>query len=271
MKKSCFSRTVVVCLLAFLTVFLLTGCPGLIGSMHTVTLVDGDSASPQKVSDGDTFYSYNPYKSYNYFLYWSESKKSLSSIRKFDKNTPIKKDITLYAIYTPKLDEIQSVSNSEITIILYDTEVYPLDDGNYAGLEFSYSTDGTNFTKFNFTSAPTYSDLGGYRYLTYDRSTMDTTIPEGNITYKVTNGHETSKYEFEYISPENAATITFIDNGTTKATRTILKGTSLSSSKKPINPSKSYNYFLYWSESKASKETATEFDFTQPINEDKTL
>nr|MCR4790318.1 InlB B-repeat-containing protein [Treponemataceae bacterium] len=211
-------------------------------------------------------------KSYNYFLYWSESKASKETATEFDFTQPINEDKTLYAIYTPKLRSVQTASYSEIEIKLDGTEVYPLDDGNYAGLVFSYSTDDTNYTEFNFNKAPDYKDASWYRYLTYKFANVDATIPEGSVKFRVSNGKQTIESEkITVINPEHAATITFDDNGKTLQTKTIVKGSVLPSSEKPSNPSESYNYFLYWSESKASKETATEFDFTQPINEDKTL
>jgi len=240
--------------------------------MHTVTFIDNDDPPfPETVCDGRTFYKSNPSSPYNYFLYWSESKSSLSSIREFSKDTPITRDVTLYSIYTPILSSLESVSNFELVIELSDKRVYPLDDGNYAGLEFSYSTDGTNFTKFNFTSAPSYSDSYFNRTLTYSLSSINTTLPEGDITFKVTNGHETFTKSCNYISPENAAIITFIDKGRTVSTKIISKGTVLSDSDKPSISTDYYNYFMYWSESKASKATATEFDFSKPIDADKTF
>ena len=273
MKKShlFFSFKVLSCFLVCLTIFLLTGCPT-VSMMHTVTFIDNEEPPfTETVYDGRTFYKSNPSSSYNYFLYWSESKSSLSSIREFSKDTPITRDVTLYSIYTPRLSSLESVSNFELVIELSDKRVHPLDDGNYAGLEFSYSTDGTNFTKFNFTSAPSYSDTYSNRILAYSLSSINTTLPEGDITFKVTNGYETFTKSCNYISPENAATITFIDKGRTVSTKIISKGTVLSDSDKPSISSGYYNYFMYWSESKASKATATEFDFSKPIDADKTF
>ena len=65
--------------------------------------------------------------------------------------------------------------------------------------------------------------------------------------------------------------VTFNDNGTINNIVPLTAGTTLSSSQKPSNPSKLYNYFLYWSTSKASKATAVEFNFATPIMTDTTL
>ena len=72
-------------------------------------------------------------------------------------------------------------------------------------------------------------------------------------------------------SNENTVTVTFNDNGYTIKTVQITSGEKISYLQKPSAPGKSCNWFLYWSESKASQATAVEFDFNTPITENKTL
>lgn len=134
-----------------------------------------------------------PYSSYNYFLYWSESKASKATAVEYDFSNPISENKTLYAIYTPKFcytssSIIQSVTVSQAEIKLNDDTVYPLEDGSYAGISFQHSTDGTNYQDFAVNSIPDYRDENGYRYLTY---TFQTALSEGTHYLKVTNGHQT--------------------------------------------------------------------------------
>ncbi len=134
-----------------------------------------------------------PYSSYNYFLYWSESKASKATAVEYDFSNPISENKTLYAIYTPKFcytssSIIQSVTASQAEIKLNDDTVYPLEDGSYAGISFQHSTDGTNYQDFAVNSIPDYRDENGYRYLTY---TFQTALSEGTHYLKVTNGHQT--------------------------------------------------------------------------------
>lgn len=136
-----------------------------------------------------------PYSSYNYFLYWSESKASKATAVEYDFSNPISENKTLYAIYTPKFyytssSIIQSVTASQAEIKLNDDTVYPLEDGSYAGISFQHSTDGTNYQDFAVNSIPDYRDENGYRYLTY---TFQTALSEGTHYLKVTNGHQTGK------------------------------------------------------------------------------
>lgn len=72
-------------------------------------------------------------------------------------------------------------------------------------------------------------------------------------------------------SNENTVTVTFNDNGYIIKTVQITSGEKISYLQKPSDPGKSCNWFLYWSESKASQATAVEFDFNTPITENKTL
>lgn len=154
--------------------------------LRTSSVTRGSTLSAsQKPSD--------PYSSYNYFLYWSESKASKATAVEYDFNNPISENKTLYAIYTPKFyytssSIIQSVTASQAEIKLNDDTVYPLEDGSYAGISFQHSTDGTNYQDFAVNSIPDYRDENGYRYLTY---TFQTALSEGTHYLKVTNGHQT--------------------------------------------------------------------------------
>lgn len=154
--------------------------------LRTSSVTSGSTLSAsQKPSD--------PYSSYNYFLYWSESKASKATAVEYDFNNPISENKTLYAIYTPKFyytssSIIQSVTASQAEIKLYNDTVYPLEDGSYAGISFQHSTDGTNYQDFAVNSIPDYRDENGYRYLTY---TFQTALSEGTHYLKVTNGHQT--------------------------------------------------------------------------------
>ena len=125
----------------------------------------------------------NPSKLFNYFLYWSESKASQKTAVEFDFTKPIKKDTVLYAIYTPKLvstNAITDLTPTQIQIQLYDINVFPLDDGSYAGLKFQHSTDGSNFVDFPLSIPSSCYDVpyGSYgdRYLTY---TFPSPLPGG--------------------------------------------------------------------------------------------
>ena len=154
--------------------------------LRTSSVTSGSTLSAsQKPSD--------PYSSYNYFLYWSESKASKATAVEYDFSNPISENKTLYAIYTPKFcytssSIIQSVTASQAEIKLNDDTVYPLEDGSYAGISFQHSTDGTNYQDFAVNSIPDYRDENGYRYLTY---TFQTALSEGTHYLKVTNGHQT--------------------------------------------------------------------------------
>ena len=154
--------------------------------LRTSSVTSGSTLSAsQKPSD--------PYSSYNYFLYWSESKASKATAVEYDFSNPISENKTLYAIYTPRFyytssSIIQSVTASQAEIKLYGNTVYPLEDGSYAGISFQHSTDGTNYQDFAVNSIPDYRDENGYRYLTY---TFQTALSEGTHYLKVTNGHQT--------------------------------------------------------------------------------
>ena len=154
--------------------------------IETVQITSGEKISYlQKPAD--------PGKAYNWFLYWSESKASQATAVEFDFNTPITENKTLYAIYCPKFyysssSIIRTVSATQVEIKLYDTSVYPLEDGSYAGISFQHSTDGSDYQAFAVNSIPTYRDESLYRYLTY---TFQNPLSEGTHYLKVTNGHET--------------------------------------------------------------------------------
>lgn len=153
--------------------------------IDTVRITSGEKISYlQKPAD--------PGKAYNWFLYWSESKASQATAVEFDFNTPITENKTLYAIYCPKFyysssSIIRTVSATQVEIKLYDTSVYPLEDGSYAGISFQHSTDGSDYQAFAVNSIPTYRDESLYRYLTY---TFQNPLSEGTHYLKVTNGHD---------------------------------------------------------------------------------
>lgn len=167
---------------------------------NTVTVTfnnNGTILKTSSVTSGSTLSASqkpsNPYSSYNYFLYWSESKASKATAVEYDFSNPISENKTLYAIYTPRFyytssSIIQSVTASQAEIKLYDDTVYPLEDGSYAGISFQHSTDGTNYQDFAVNSIPDYRDENGYRYLTY---TFQTALSEGTHYLKVTNGRQT--------------------------------------------------------------------------------
>lgn len=132
----------------------------------------------------------NPTKSGNYFLYWSESTANQASAVEFNFDAPITSNKTLYAIYTPTLYSIENVSTTQIEIKLGNKQVYPLDDGSYAGLKFQYSSDGENYQDLNL-SVPAYTkDEGAYRYLTYSLP-ASLNLSASTYTFKVTNGTNT--------------------------------------------------------------------------------
>lgn len=153
--------------------------------IETVQITSGEKISYlQKPAD--------PGKAYNWFLYWSESKASQATAVEFDFNTPITENKTLYAIYCPKFyysssSIIRTVSATQVEIKLYDTSVYPLEDGSYAGISFQHSTNESDYQAFAVNSIPTYRDESLYRYLTY---TFQNPLSEGTHYLKVTNGHE---------------------------------------------------------------------------------
>ena len=164
--------------------------------IETVQITPGETISYlQKPSD--------PGKSYNWFLYWSESKASQATAVEFDFNTPITENKTLYAIYCPKFyysssSIIRTVSATQVEIKLSDTSVYPLEDGSYAGISFQHSTNGSEYQAFAVNSIPTYRDESLYRYLTY---TFQNPLSEGTHYLKVTNGHETGTKSTDIYAP----------------------------------------------------------------------
>ena len=191
--------------------------------IKTVQITSGEKISYlQKPSD--------PGKSYNWFLYWSESKASQATAVEFDFNTPITENKTLYAIYCPKFyysssSIIRTVSATQVEIKLSDTSVYPLEDGSYAGISFQHSTDGSDYQAFAVNSIPTYRDESLYRYLTY---TFQNPLSEGTHYLKVTNGHETgtkSTYIYEPAAVTNLST-TVADSYTKVSFTTATEGYS---------------------------------------------
>lgn len=258
---------------ALLSLFVLAGCPGPAGgSSETVTVTFNDNGKVSKTvtlasgSSLSSLRSYelpsDPYKSYNYFMYWSESKESQAKAVEFDYNTPITENKTLYAIYTPSLDYISCLTNKQIQIKLSTTTLYPLDDGSYAGIKFLHSTDGINYTDFNLSKHDKAIDYSNRKYLTYN---FPTQLEAGKHYFKVTNDKES--FNSTITISENDKFITFDDAGLISSVK-VATGETIT---KPSDPYQSYNYFMYWSESKESQAKAVEFDFATPVTEDKTL
>lgn len=191
--------------------------------IETVKITSGEKISYlQKPADPD--------KSYNYFLYWSESKASQATAVEFDFNTPITENKTLYAIYCPKFYNssssiIRTVSATQVEIILSVTSVYPLEDGSYAGISFQHSTNGSEYQAFAVNSIPTYRDESLYRYLTY---TFQNPLSEGTHYLKVTNGHDSgtkSTYIYAPAAVTNLST-TVADSYTKVSFTTAIEGYS---------------------------------------------
>ena len=151
----------------------------------------------------------DPYKTYNYFSYWSESKASKDAAVEFNFSQPIFANKTLYAIYTPKLSSsaIQTVSLSQVEIKLLDDKVFPLEDGSYVNISFKYSSDGTNYQDFAVNNIPSSSrdTSDHYRYLTYDFLNV---LPAGTHYLRVTNGQETYTKSFTVDSPAAVTNLT---------------------------------------------------------------
>ncbi|WP_191017789.1 clostripain-related cysteine peptidase [Treponema zioleckii] len=139
----------------------------------------------------------NPYRTGNYFMYWSESKESQEKAVRFDFNEPIIENKTLYAIFSPELVSISNVSATDIEIKLYSNSC-PLEDGSYVGLNFKHSTDNKNFKDVNLGIPSKSENYGSYKYVTY---TFDSPLPEGMNYFKVTSKHETCKKEYRVAAP----------------------------------------------------------------------
>ena len=268
-------------LLACFFVFLFTGCPGA-ADLHpdtvTITFKNRGETKTAEVSYGDKYWGYqSTIDSYNTFLYWSKSNASIAAAEagKVDLDTAtFTENVTLYAIYSPDLyysNAITELTATQITIKLNDTDVYPLDDGSYAGVTFEHSTDDSNYEAFTISTIPTYEDVSSYRYLTY---TFDTRLSAGTHWIKVKSGSRSDTESVKCKDLTNPIQIAFYDNNTLVTTVEIESGDNLASlpaEEMPSNPSRLYNYFMYWSDSKASQAKAVEFDKTKAITEDTTL
>lgn len=261
----------------FLSIFSLFSCGGGAGGDVVVTFNLYNSTKKISIPAGQSISTIPTYampstsKSFNYFMYWSNSKADKASAVDFGNDTPIYQDTTLYAIYTPKLhpteNAIKDITKNKIEIQLYDDGVYPLNDGSYAGLQILHCTDGVNYVDYNLNIPSSYRDQSGYRYLTYELN-----LPLGPHYFKVTNGHETYT---KYITVLDTRAVNFYGaDGTLKKTIDIEVGhklSSLTSSSIPSTYLSADNYFMYWSKSKSSKSTATEFDLDTPITENTNL
>ena len=119
-------------------------------------------------------------------------KASKSAAVEFDFDTPITEDITLYSIYTPKLDAINSITPTQIEIKLFDDSVYPLDDGSYAGLKVLYSANNSTYQEVEINIPADSRDSGSYRYVTYSfpsTFSLDSTV--SRHYFRATNGTDT--------------------------------------------------------------------------------
>ena len=209
------------------------------------------------------------------FLYWSESKNSKKEAIEFDYSRPLTKDITLYAIFTPNLSEIQFVSSKLIEISTYDDDIFVLNDGSIPGMKLLYSKDNINYEPIDLSipngirkEKMVYST---YVYITY---AFENRLTQGTHYFKVSNGlKETPPFTYEIKeSFENPKSVYFNNNGAIIKIIDLESGSKISSSDIPENPyANSSNTFLYWSKSKSSQEEAIEFDFTSEITEDTTL
>ncbi len=208
-----------------------------------------------------------PYISYNRFMYWSESTASVKTAVEYDFTKPITKNTSLYATYCPRLNTnaIQQLKSTFIEIQLMDPNVCPLDDGSYAGIKFQHSTNNKDWEDMDLSIPSSKRDNSSYRYLTY---TFPEPLPGGLHYIKVTNkpyGDDT--YTESVTALFNPRTITFNDCGTILKTIELEAGEVIPDSDKPSKPSKTYNYFMHWSTSKASVEEAVEYDFSKPVND----
>ncbi|BDC94382.1 clostripain-related cysteine peptidase [Treponema bryantii] len=269
-------------LLACFFVFMFTGCPSQVNpSSVTITFKIGNETRTVDVLYGEKYWGYQSTSdAYNTFLYWSKSNDSIAAAEagKVDLNTAtFTEDVTLYAIYAPDLytstyyDSIQELTATQITFKLKGKAVYPLVDGSYAGITFEHSTDNYNYEPFTISEIPTYIDDTNFRYLTY---TFNSRLSEGTHWIKVISKNASDKKEVKCKNLTNPKTVTFYDNDTFVTSVEVESGdtlASLTTDEMPPNPSRSYNYFMYWSDSKASQAKAIEFDKTKPITKDTTL
>ncbi len=129
------------------------------------------------------------YKSWNDFLHWSAYKISKQQASAFDFYSPITKNTTLYAIYAPRICSISTITKDYIEIQLYDTNVFPLDDGSYAGIIITYALDNGYYDELSL-NPPSYEDRGGYRYLKYY---FNETLGIGTHHFRVSNDRDTTK------------------------------------------------------------------------------
>ena len=185
----------------------------IIGNPKTVTFDGRTSIKTLVVEAGQAILESekpaNPNPSGNYFMYWSKSKASLAEAVEFDFSQKITEDITLYAIYKPKLYYLSSsiinkITPTQIEIKLYNKDVFPLDDGSYPGIKIQRGSSSSNLTELEVENIPSYRDDSSYRYLTYTFAN-NFTLPEGTHCFKVTNGEETSSTQtINLTSPKEA-------------------------------------------------------------------
>ena len=114
----------------------------------------------------------------------------------FDIDSKITENINLYAIYSPKIEKISSITTDSIEIVLSSNKVYPLEDGSYAGIKFLHSTTDSDYQDLELSIPTNYKDIESKRYLTYS---FKEPLTSGSHYFKVTYGH-TYEYKSVYIS-----------------------------------------------------------------------
>ena len=196
-----------------LSVFMLTGCPGSLKSEITVTFIDnGDELKTLNIHPGDVIDTYDlpytPYKSYNDFLYWSESTASLAAAVEFDLTKPITKSVTLHAIYTPQIDNYSyngiEVSATSITFELKGKNVFPLDDGSFAGLSASDYVSGIGSKDLKLNIPAKNEIVSSDRVLTYK---IDPPLSEGE--HMITIRDQSDSY-IKYVTVAKAKAVSHL-------------------------------------------------------------
>ena len=233
-----------------LSVFMLTGCPGSLKSEITVTFIDnGDELKTLNIHSGDVIDTYDlpytPYKSYNDFLYWSESTASLAAAVEFDLTKPITKSVTLYAIYTPQIDNYSyngiEVSATSITFELKGKNVFPLDDGSFAGLSASDYVSGIGSKDLKLNIPAKNEIVSSDRVLTYK---IDPPLSEGE--HMITIRDQSDSY-IKYVTVAKAEAVSNLTAEVEDSKAVI--------SFDHINGWKYYTVEAYWGNTRVASQT----------------
>lgn len=233
-----------------LSVFMLTGCPGSLKSEITVTFIDnGDELRKLNIHSGDVIDTYDlpytPYKSYNDFLYWSESTASLAAAVEFDLTKPITKSVTLYAIYTPQIDNYSydgiEVTATSITFELKDKNVFPLDDGSFAGLSASDYVSGIGSKDLKLNIPAKNEIVSSDRVLTYK---IDPPLSEGD--HMITIRDQSDSY-IKYVTVAKAKAVSNLTADVEDSKAVI--------SFDHINGWKYYTVEAYWGNTRVASQT----------------